>query len=184
MRSTQSHPLSRGYRAVLPTSLGDVLFSLEVACFGDLMRSSVRRPVCRAGPLPGAPGAAPACVASPCGGRRWAERRALPHRRAPQGGSRVRPRAPGAGGPRVPSPLRPGLPGSGPASLSRRGRGEALRAESPAGGRGILLLFSGRVPSCYSNQDLDYRVLHAHSRAGFDAPGTASYLLPERSSGV
>lgn len=66
--STQSHPLSRGYRAVLPTSLGDVLFSLEVACFGDLMRSSVRRPVCRAGPLPGAPGAAPVCVCKPMRG--------------------------------------------------------------------------------------------------------------------
>lgn len=43
--------------------------------------------------------------------------------------------------------------------------------------RGILLLFSGRVPSCYSNQDLDYRVLRSCSRTAFDAPGTASYLL-------
>lgn len=43
-------------------------------------------------------------------------------------------------------------------------------------GRGILLLFSGRVPSCYSNQDLDYRVLQPISRLIFDAPGTASYL--------
>lgn len=120
----------------------------------------------------------------PCGGRRWAERRALPHRRAPQGGSRVRPRAPGAGGPRVPSPLRPGLPGSGPASLSRRGRGEALRAESPAERRGILLLFSGRVPSCYSNQDLDYPVLESSLQTAFYARGTASYLLLCRSSGV
>lgn len=42
--------------------------------------------------------------------------------------------------------------------------------------RGILLLFSGRVPSCYSNQDLDYRVLRSCSRTAFDAPGTASYL--------
>ena len=43
-------------------------------------------------------------------------------------------------------------------------------------GRGILLLFSGRVPSCYSNQDLDCRGLDPHSHAGFDAGGTASYL--------
>lgn len=44
-------------------------------------------------------------------------------------------------------------------------------------GRGILLLFSGRVPSCYSNQDLDYRGLRSASRLAFDAGGTASYLL-------
>lgn len=43
--------------------------------------------------------------------------------------------------------------------------------------RGILLLFSGRVPSCYSNQDLDYRGLRLSSQTSFDAPGTASYLL-------
>ena len=43
--------------------------------------------------------------------------------------------------------------------------------------RGILLLFSGRVPSCYSNQDLDYPVLYLSSQTGFDARGTASYLL-------
>ena len=42
--------------------------------------------------------------------------------------------------------------------------------------RGILLLFSGRVPSCYSNQDLDYPVLYLSSQTGFDARGTASYL--------
>ena len=54
---------------MLPTSLGDVLFSLEVACFGDLMRSSVRRLVWRAGPLPGAPGAARVRVCEPMGGR-------------------------------------------------------------------------------------------------------------------
>ena len=50
--------------------------------------------------------------------------------------------------------------------------------------RGILLLFSGRVPSCYSNQDLDYRVLYSYLRTGFDAPGTASYLLLKKSSSV
>lgn len=43
-------------------------------------------------------------------------------------------------------------------------------------GRGILLLFSGRVPSCYSNQDLDCRQFYAHSRARFHTGGTASYL--------
>ena len=43
-------------------------------------------------------------------------------------------------------------------------------------GRGILLLFSGRVPSCYSNQDLDCPGLDAHSHARFHAAGTASYL--------
>ena len=43
-------------------------------------------------------------------------------------------------------------------------------------GRGILLLFSGRVPSCYSNQDLDCRGLDPSSQRGFDAGGTASYL--------
>lgn len=42
--------------------------------------------------------------------------------------------------------------------------------------RGILLLFSGRVPSCYSNQDLDYSVLHLSSQTSFDARSTASYL--------
>jgi len=40
----QSHSLSQGYRADLPTSLGRVLFSLEVTCLGDLMRLSVRSP--------------------------------------------------------------------------------------------------------------------------------------------
>jgi len=40
----QSHSLSQGYRADLPTSLGRVIFSLEVSCLGDLMRLSVRRP--------------------------------------------------------------------------------------------------------------------------------------------
>ena len=44
-------------------------------------------------------------------------------------------------------------------------------------GRGILLLFSGRVPSCYSNQDLDCRGLDPSSQRGFHAGGTASYLL-------
>jgi len=39
----QSHSLSQGYRADLPTSLGHVIFSLEVSCLGDLMRLSVRR---------------------------------------------------------------------------------------------------------------------------------------------
>ena len=43
-------------------------------------------------------------------------------------------------------------------------------------GRGILLLFSGRVPSCYSNQDLDCRRLDLSSQRGFHAGGTASYL--------
>lgn len=50
--------------------------------------------------------------------------------------------------------------------------------------RGILLLFSGRVPSCYSNQDLDYRGLHLSSQTSFDAPGTASYLPLIRGSDV
>ena len=42
--------------------------------------------------------------------------------------------------------------------------------------RGILLLFSGLAPRCYSNQDLDCRPLRGGSRPGFDAAGTASYL--------
>ena len=50
--------------------------------------------------------------------------------------------------------------------------------------RGILLLFSGRVPSCYSNQDLDYPMLYLYLRMGFDAWGTASYLLIVLSSSV
>lgn len=51
-------------------------------------------------------------------------------------------------------------------------------------GRGILLLFSGRVPSCYSNQDLDCRQFYAHSRARFHTGGTASYLPIDLGSGV
>ena len=43
-------------------------------------------------------------------------------------------------------------------------------------GRGILLLFSGRVPSCYSNPDLVFRGLDPSSQRGFHAGGTASYL--------
>jgi len=42
--ATQSHSLSQGYRAVLPTSLERVPFSLEVSRLGDLMRLSVRNP--------------------------------------------------------------------------------------------------------------------------------------------
>ena len=43
--------------------------------------------------------------------------------------------------------------------------------------RGILLLFSGRVPSCYSNQDLDYGQFQQSSRSVFYTGRTASYLL-------
>ena len=42
--------------------------------------------------------------------------------------------------------------------------------------RGILLLFSGRVPSCYSNQDLDYGQFQQSSRSTFHTGRTASYL--------
>jgi len=51
----QSHSLSQGYRADLPTSLGRVIFSLEVSSLGDLMRLSVRCPPVTRSPSWGAP---------------------------------------------------------------------------------------------------------------------------------
>jgi len=145
----QSHSLSQGYRADLPTSLGRVIFSLEVSSLGDLMRLSVRRPPVARSPSWGAPrpgawvhtptfwpwrvrlqlGCSTRALAlglrdgqAALTGKQWTERRVAAAGRA--------------------------CGNVGPLPFRRLcGRGRALRTEWPAvcfSGCGILLLVSGR----------------------------------------